>query len=69
MTAGERTKNDSPAGMDKELIDILVCPACGGDLKVLQESISCLSCGRRYPVRNGIPVLIIEKAALPDGKR
>ena len=55
--------------IDPELLEILVCPV---DKEGLDEDVSgpalvCRSCGRRYPVRDGIPVMLVEEAELPDG--
>lgn len=49
--------------IDRELIDILVCPACKADVELKKGKIVCKSCGRKYPVRGGVPVMIIEEKA------
>ncbi len=51
--------------MKRELLDILACPSCkvGLELEVLKEegdeiiegTLSCPSCGERYPIEDGIP--------------
>jgi len=41
----------------------VVCPACRSALRVEGESIACAVCGRRYPVVDGIAVLLVERAA------
>lgn len=48
--------------IDKELLDILACPACKGDVTLKDDRIVCLSCGKKYPVRDGIPVMLIDEA-------
>lgn len=48
--------------MDKELLDILACPACKGDVQLDNEKIVCQGCGLKYPIKNGIPVLLVEEA-------
>jgi uncharacterized protein YbaR (Trm112 family) len=48
--------------VDPQLLDILVCPACKGDVKLEGNTIVCQACGRRYPVRDGIPIMLIEEA-------
>ncbi|MCU0665857.1 MAG: Trm112 family protein [Candidatus Omnitrophica bacterium] len=50
--------------LDKELLDILACPACKGDVEYDQKDskIICKSCGRKYPVREGVPVMLIDEA-------
>jgi SAM-dependent methyltransferase/predicted RNA-binding Zn-ribbon protein involved in translation (DUF1610 family) len=40
-----------------EHLDIFVCPACGGGLLLGAEKIECRSCGVRYEVQDGIPLL------------
>ena len=40
----------------------VACPLCFGDLKVTAERATCETCGRGYPVTDGIPVLIPERA-------
>ena len=42
----------------------LACPVCFGSLKFSEPEVICLGCGRSYPVVDGIPVLIAERATL-----
>jgi uncharacterized protein YbaR (Trm112 family) len=56
--------------LDKELLDILACPNCRGEVEYREdeELIVCLGrCGYRYPVRDGIPVMLIDEALRPEG--
>lgn len=50
------------------LIDLLVCPACRGaiDYKERRAVIICTACGLRYPVRDGIPIMLVDEATRPD---
>jgi hypothetical protein len=48
--------------IDKELLDILACPACKGDVKLQDNKIVCKVCGKKYPIRDGIPVMLIDEA-------
>ena len=48
--------------IDKELLEILACPACRGDIDLKDNKIVCRSCGRKYPIKDGIPVMIVEEA-------
>ena len=48
--------------INDELLKILVCPACKEKVLLEGEKIACTKCGRRYPVRNGIPVMLVEEA-------
>lgn len=59
--------------VSKELIDILACPSCkrpveraeaaAGDNA--QEWLVCTACGRRYPVRDDIPIMLLDEALPP----
>ena len=53
--------------VDSSLIDLLVCPACHADVvyKDRRHVIVCSGCGRRYPVRDNIPVMLVEEATAP----
>ncbi|MFQ5952729.1 MAG: Trm112 family protein [Candidatus Omnitrophota bacterium] len=54
--------------INKELLNILACPACKADVKLEGDKIICTSCGRRYPIRDGIPVMLVEEAEAPEKK-
>ncbi|HYZ10589.1 MAG TPA: Trm112 family protein [Actinomycetota bacterium] len=57
--------------LDKELLDILACPNCRGDVEYreAEQLIVCIGmCGYRYPVRDDIPVMLIDEAIKPDGR-
>lgn len=47
-----------------DLLEILACPACQSQVQLQSEHIVCVSpkCGLRYPIREGIPVMLIEEA-------
>jgi uncharacterized protein len=52
---------------DPSVLDQLACPACRGQLRLEASrpetsSLACESCGRAYPIIDGIPVLIAERA-------
>ncbi len=46
--------------LKKELLDILVCPKCKGDLEYSAEksTLRCEQCNTVYPVRDDIPILL-----------
>jgi len=48
--------------IDRELLQILACPACKAPVVEDGDRIVCTACGRRYPIRDGIPVMLIEEA-------
>jgi uncharacterized protein len=47
---------------DSSVVGQLACPVCIGALRVEDARLVCVSCGRAYPVVDGIPVLIAERA-------
>ncbi len=59
--------------IDPELLKILVCPRCKGELGIRlgadgsEEWLDCAACALAYPVEDGIPVMLVEEAkALGD---
>ena len=50
----------------KELLDVLACPLCKEPVKLEEEKLVCTKCGRRYPIRDGIPVMLVEEAEVPE---
>lgn len=48
--------------IDKELLEILACPACKGDVDLEEDKIVCAQCGLKYPVRDGIPIMLVDEA-------
>ncbi|HEX9888664.1 MAG TPA: Trm112 family protein [Nitriliruptorales bacterium] len=53
--------------LDPELLEILICPDCHGEVeyKERRHVIVCQECGLQYPVRDGIPVMLVEEAKKP----
>lgn len=51
--------------LDPALLEILACPACRAALRVEGEELVCTGCGRAYPVRDDIPVLLVDEARRP----
>jgi uncharacterized protein YbaR (Trm112 family) len=47
---------------DARALDQLACPACLGGLALDGERLVCAECGRGYPIVQGIPALIVERA-------
>jgi uncharacterized protein YbaR (Trm112 family) len=50
--------------ISKELLNILACPKCKTSVKLEDNKLKCTNtnCGLVYPIRNGIPVMLIEEA-------
>jgi uncharacterized protein len=52
------TANEIP----QDLLDILVCPVDHGKVTLEGQELICADCGRAYPVRDGIPVMLEDEA-------
>lgn len=54
--------------IEASFLALLACPACPSrpPLKEERDELVCTACGRRYPVVEGIPHLLVEEATLPD---
>ena len=53
-----------PRMIPQDLLDILVCPACRTPLAMLADPsrLQCSTCRRVFPIRDNIPVLLLEEA-------
>jgi len=50
--------------LNKELLDILVCPECKGDLELTgeEDGLICPACQVVYPIRDEIPIMLVDEA-------
>ena len=50
--------------IDKELLAILACPKCKGDIKLTEkgDGLVCQACRLMYPIKDDIPVMLIDEA-------
>ncbi len=50
--------------VDKELLDILACPKCKGDLELEEggTGLICRACSLRYRIEDDIPIMLIDEA-------
>ena len=50
--------------ISQELLDILICPACKGKVLLKEDGsgLTCVECKRVYPVRDDIPIMLIDQA-------
>ena len=57
--------------LDPVLLEILVCPDCKGSLTVDQDhdELICNGCGLIYPVRDDIPIMLVDEARRPEPPR
>ena len=52
--------------ISQDLLDIIVCPACRKDLVQSEKGdrLKCAGCHRVYPVRDDIPILLVDEAVI-----
>lgn len=57
---------NTPVMLSKDLLDILVCPACKQALEYRQnpESLKCTHCHRVYRVEDNIPIMLVDEATI-----
>ena len=57
-------------GIAKELLEILACPICKTPVKLKPDNsgLKCGTCHRVYPVRDDIPVMLVEEAKVEETK-
>jgi uncharacterized protein YbaR (Trm112 family) len=53
--------------ISEQLLKILACPICKNDVKLIEykldvNGLKCNECNKIYPIKNGIPIMIIEEA-------
>ncbi|RJR26117.1 MAG: Trm112 family protein [Desulfobacteraceae bacterium] len=50
--------------LSKELLDILACPKCKGDISLngKEENLVCYNCKLVYEIREDIPIMLIDEA-------
>jgi uncharacterized protein YbaR (Trm112 family) len=74
LTESDRVRRTEAAtvAISDDLLEILVCPACKAkvELKADGSGLKCVSCHRVYPVRDDIPVMLVDEATVEeDGER
>lgn len=54
--------------ISEQLLEILVCPACRArvEIKPDKSGLKCVECKRVYPIRDDIPVMLIDEAKIED---
>jgi uncharacterized protein len=67
--AGESSLSEPPklgGDVDAELLAILACPLDKQPVKREGNYLVCQECQRHYPIRDGIPVMLIDEALTPE---
>lgn len=55
--------------MDPEFLAILACPACRSELSFRSDGrLFCAACRRSFPVRDEIPILLLDEARMETGE-
>jgi len=59
---------NSIMAISKDLLEILVCPVCKAtvELKADGSGLKCVQCHRVYPVRDDIPVMLVDEAKIEE---
>lgn len=57
----DRAAAAAATGMSADLFDILVCPVDKHDLRLDGTVLACPECGRRYPIADGIPSMLVDE--------
>jgi uncharacterized protein YbaR (Trm112 family) len=54
--------------ISQDLLDILVCPLCKATVKLTEDQggLKCVQCKRVYPIRDEIPVMLIDEARIEE---
>ncbi len=54
--------------IDKELLEILACPKCKGDIELTEseDGLICNGCKLKYPIKDDIPVMLVDEAEKLD---
>ena len=54
--------------ISKELLDILACPLCKEEVRLTSEGdgLKCVKCHRIYPIRDDIPIMLVDEAKIEE---
>ena len=56
--------------LDPKLLDILACPSCKSGIQLTADGqgLKCVSCHRVYPIKDGIPVMLVDEAVVDPNR-
>jgi uncharacterized protein YbaR (Trm112 family) len=56
--------------LNPKLLSILACPLCQTEVKLTadEKGLKCVTCHRVYPIRDDIPVMLIDEATIEAGR-
>lgn len=54
--------------ISQELLEILACPACKAKVELISDEtgLKCVACKRVYPIRDDIPVMLVDEAKIDE---
>jgi hypothetical protein len=66
----KRAEKESEMSISKELLDILACPKCKGDITLnkAEDGLICKACHLLYQIKDDIPVMLIDEALPYQGE-
>jgi uncharacterized protein YbaR (Trm112 family) len=61
-------QEDPTMAISEQLLEILVCPACRARVELEPDGtgLKCVECKRVYPIRDDIPVMLIDEAKIDN---
>jgi len=61
---------EMPMPISASLLAILACPQCKAEVKITadEKGLKCVSCHRVYPIRDDIPVMIVDESVVEPGR-
>lgn len=64
LEAAEISGRGRDMGISKELLEILACPKCKGDIRLNEtgDGLICDACKLLYEIKDDIPIMLIEEA-------
>lgn len=56
--------------IDPELLEILACPVCKTPVELTddEQGLRCDECSRVYPIRDDIPVMLVDEATVEEAR-
>jgi uncharacterized protein YbaR (Trm112 family) len=59
-----------PMTINPKILNILACPQCKTDVKLTsdEKGLKCVTCHRVYPIKEDIPIMLIDEASIEPGR-
>jgi uncharacterized protein YbaR (Trm112 family) len=65
MAPNEDQEPTAGGRISESLLALLACPACRASLDQQEGMLRCRGCGRGFPIRDGVPVMLLDEAVAP----